>query len=532
MVTLKKLSALTTLIAFHFCGLTNAAEVVLIEFSSASCAPCQEMRPVVQRLAAAGYQVRHVDIARSPELAAQFKIDQVPTFVSLVDGREYARMVGAGSYEQLQQILTPRSVVTRGQSPDPGTSPAHLATVGSNAIANSIQPDLDTPQAGRIVELEDPNRRPSAAMPTTNPFNNPPPSQATAVQATAVQATATQAPAASHIQLLEGTVKISVEDADGTSAGTGTIVDARDGAALLLTCGHLFRTSAGKGPITVTFFQVTASGVQSRETATGQLLNYDLERDLALVVVRPTSSVTAIPIATLNTPLAPGASVTTVGCNNGANPTAIASQITTIDRYQGPPNVEVAGAPVEGRSGGGLFNQSGQLIGVCFAADPQSNEGLFASLPSIQAKLDSLNLSMVYQTPSAGTATSPVAQASAVVPTPEVSNAMAPPPVAAAPQSVAIRGQDELVDRLPDAFNPAEPQTLSPAEQTALEEIQRRGLHSEVICIIRPHDPAGKSEVITLNNVSPQFVDSLTNQEKITAQSSPATAAAGELLRR
>jgi hypothetical protein len=53
---------------------------------------------------------------------------------------------------------------------------------------------------------------------------------------------------------LEATVKITVEDANGSSAGTGTIVDARDGAALLLTCGHLFRESAGKGPITVTFF--------------------------------------------------------------------------------------------------------------------------------------------------------------------------------------------------------------------------------------------------------------------------------------
>jgi hypothetical protein len=42
-----------------------------------------------------------------------------------------------------------------------------------------------------------------------------------------------------------------------------------------------------------------------------------------------------------------------------------------------------------------------------------------------------------------------------------------------------------------------------------LEEIQRRGAHSEVICIIRPHSPDGKSEVITLPNASPEFVQAL-----------------------
>jgi hypothetical protein len=164
------------------------------------------------------------------------------------------------------------------------------------------------------------------------------------------------------------------------------------------------------------------------------------------------------------------------------------------------------------------------LIGVCFAADPQSNEGLYASLPSIQAKLDSLNLAMVYQNPSAQVAAAPTPVASSVItPTPS-----------APPTSVAIRGQDELVDRLPDAFPSGAPsiaqQNLSSSEQAALEEIQRRGLKSEVICIIRPHDPQGKSEVITLNNVSADFVGRLANPEAA-ANRSPATAAAGQMLR-
>ena len=69
---------------------------------------------------------------------------------------------------------------------------------------------------------------------------------------------------------------------------------------------------------------------------------------------------------------------------------------------------------------------------------------------------------------------------------------------------------------------------LPSSEQAALEEIRRRGASSEVICIIRSHDPEGKSEVITLNNVSPAFVHALTSPAK---RQPSATAAAGQILR-
>ena len=530
MVTFKNLGLLQYVaVVGTTLGSIASADTLLLEFTSASCAPCQEMHQTIAQLATAGYQVRQIDIAREPALREQFKVDQVPTVISLVNGREYARMVGKGPLEKLRQILPP---VQRGQSPDSWASQpvTQLAsTAGNMSVPNYSS--LETPQAGRIIELEDPNRpAPRPTPPASNPFGSVP---------------APTAPStANHSRLLEATVKIAVEDPEGTSSGTGTIVDAREGAALILTCGHIFRESAGKGAIAITFFQATPAGAQPHETVAGQVLNYDLERDLALIVVRPQQPVSAAPIAPVNTPLMPGASVTTVGCNGGANPTVIDSHITTIDRYQGPPNIEVAGAPVEGRSGGGLFNSGGQLIGVCFAADPQANEGLYASLPSIQAKLDSLNLAMVYQSPSATLASTASATTPSVAP-PAASlaaenpvsmpTAMSAPNAAAAPSqasSVAIRGQDELVDRLPDELSRAAgiggPSPLSASEQAALEELQRRGLKSEVICIIRPQDPSGKSEVITLNHVSPEFVRRLAEPGE---SRSPATAAAGQLLR-
>src|SRR6185503_7248482 len=91
-----------------------------------------------------------------------------------------------------------------------------------------------------------------------------------------------------------------------------------------------------------------------------------------------------------------GDRVVSIGCSNGQDPTALASRITTLDRYQGGPNIETTGAPVEGRSGGGLFNQDGQLIGICFAADKEGNEGLYAALKAIHDELNVRGLSDVY----------------------------------------------------------------------------------------------------------------------------------------
>jgi len=476
-----------------------AAETVLLDFSSASCGPCQQMRPVVQQLVAAGYRVREVSIDREPQLAARFRVTQVPTFVVLVDDREAARLTGATSYAQLREMLdrsgtsaTQAPVVPLGQSPDTFAEPAQ---------------DLSVPRPGRILAIEDPNltvhTAPRASVNPFGPVSTGPP-------AAAVGSTVDQR------RLLEATVKVAVQDPDGTSAGTGTMVDSRSGEALVLTCGHLFRTSAGKGPITVTLYQVGPAGVAVRTTAVGHLIDYDLERDLALVSIRTEGPVQTAAIGPKGVTLTPGATVTTVGCNNGQNPTAVASQISAVDRYQGHPNVEVAGTPVEGRSGGGLFNAQGQLIGVCNAADPQDGEGLYASLPSIHAKLDSLQLAMVYQSPGGA---------------PQVlaNNPGQDGPLAAlASEDIAIRGQDAVAETaagipplrpVAEATSPAEmtspaeatsPPRLSPAEQAALDEIHNRGANAEVICIIRPHSPDGKSEVITLQNASPEFVQALT----------------------
>ncbi len=195
--------------------------------------------------------------------------------------------------------------------------------------------------------------------------------------------------------------------------------------------------------------------------------------------------------------------VVSVGCSNGNDPTILATRITKVGLHDSPPNFQAAGAPVEGRSGGGLFNDQGQLIGVCFAADHESNEGLYVPLESIHEELAENGLSEIYERvagePSRAT---PIVRGQepleAVIPPPETQS----PPIA---NSLVVQ---------PMGNNQPAPRELSDVEQAALEEIMARASTAEVICIIRPKQPGGQSEVITLDDVSPEFVRALAERQR------------------
>jgi hypothetical protein len=62
------------------------------------------------------------------------------------------------------------------------------------------------------------------------------------------------------------------------------------------------------------------------------------------------------------------------------------SRVTRLNRYSGFSNQSILGRPKSGRSGGGLFNERGELVGVCSAAD--GGEGLYAGLAAVQAILN------------------------------------------------------------------------------------------------------------------------------------------------
>jgi S1-C subfamily serine protease len=470
------------------------------------------MRPILEQLMAQGVVVRPIDVLAQPQRAALARVTSVPTFVVIVDGKERGRVVGATTREELLEAIG--AAEQSAGAAAPGGSRGPRLDLISNAPAGAqSQADARTfaqPEPGRIVPID---HRPPVAR--SGAVGGPSPRELPGVAAAPAMKSAAAA------DLIAATVRLSVEDHDGKSTGTGTIVDARGGKALVLTCGHIFRESAGKGPIQISLFTAGPGGAELSRTAEGALIDFDLDRDLALVCFFAEGPVSVAPIAPAGATPAVGDAATSVGCEHGADPTAWPTSITAIDRYQGHPNIEAAGAPVEGRSGGGLFNAAGQLIGVCNFAAPNGNEGLYRSLPSIYAKLDALKISYVYEAPSLGDAAALAAAPAALAPqgdasvqvrgqNPVASNPAVFPPFGgeAAPASSPAVAAAESAPRPPMPTAAAET-PLAPQERAALEELNRRSAQSEVICSVRPRTPGGRSEVIKLDRASPEFVRAL-----------------------
>jgi thiol-disulfide isomerase/thioredoxin len=424
--------------------LTQAApDTVLLDFYSDTCPPCRMMDPLVAQLVARGYPVRKVNVMQEQALASQFQVTGVPCFVMLCRGREIDRQVGATSQERLKQMLD-RAVV-------------ELSAESTQQQALGQSPD---------------------PLPPTDPFGGPAPVQPSpALRAT--PASAGSAPGGGGAlgpRLVKATVRLTVEDAQGHSFGSGTIIDAQGGAALVLTCGHIFRESQGKGPVKV----LIDSAAGPRELP-GKLHSYSIEPDLALVVVEAVGAVQPARVAGAGYRPAQGESVYAAGCDFGRPATAAATKVTAIDKYLGPANVEVAGEPVQGRSGGGLFNARGELVGVCNAADPAAREGMYAGLSSIHDMLAQKGLASVF----AGPGASAVAQ-------------NAPP--------LAPTGGAEL--RPTETHQ--DPVALAAVQEEAIEKLQQE-TGAEVICIVRTNSQS-KSEIVVLDRPSRGFLQLLSSE--------------------
>jgi hypothetical protein len=296
--------------------------------------------------------------------------------------------------------------------------------------------------------------------------------------------------AVSDAALLAASVRLRIEDPDGRSCGSGTIIHSRNGEALVLTCGHIFRDSKGKGRITVELFGAGSTEPQQVE---GRLISYNLDQDVGLVAIRTPGPVAVARLAPPDYQITRNMPVASVGCNNGDSPSVQHSQIAEINKYQGPSNIEVTGQPVEGRSGGGLFSSDGYVIGVCNCADPKDREGIFAPLSLICAELDRIDFAFVYKSPSGSLETT----------APSVSPVSSPMPG-------AISGSTDLAAL--GAPSSAGSATALPAHERAfIEEIRRYEKEgADIVCIVHPRGkPNAKSEVLMLDHASPGCVQQL-----------------------
>jgi len=456
-------------------------ETVLLNFTSPHCGHCRTMEPVLGQLEAAGMQVRPIDVEQHPQIAQRFGVQHTPTFVMLVDGRETNRVVGSATAQKLQSLFPVQEALpngeVRGQSPnDPSGNYLGQRLGGLFGKGQSPSP------AGGEARSEGP--------PSNDPF-----AQQQSLQQNPREIVP-RSPDDPQARAMAAAVRLKIEDAKGHSIGSGTIVDTHGDEAVLITCGHIFRESQGQGRIVVDLFH------PQPRTIEGKLLDYDLKRDIAIVSIAPGAGVVSAPVAPQGLSVNKSDAAFSIGCDKGQDPSIRPTKITALNRYQGPPNIEAAGEPVDGRSGGGLFSRDGYLIGVCNAADPADNEGIYAAIATIHWQLEKVGLEKLYQQPSQ----------------PQVLAETNPG------QDVAGRLADtgRGVPEFPRNSDPRDLMTSmtaggSPAAQTEVAG----GSDTELICIVRSKDnPSAKGQVFVIPRASADLL------QQIAASSSDPTAAA------
>jgi len=354
---------------------------IMLDFTATWCGPCRQMRPTVDQLIDKGFPIKPVDIDQSPELAAKYKVSGIPAFI-VIDpntGKALGRLEGSRPASELAELYNDAKAKYLSQNPTPAR-PRRETTA-----SDSLQDDED--RDGRDEEASS-NR----LAPNPKPW--------------------------------ETVVRIKVHGNGAIGFGSGTIVSSTPEESIILTCAHIFKMD-GRKPvapskfplrITVDLFDGNPVGPKknqvhyTNETFEGRAIDYDFSKDVGLIRIRPGKRLPYAKVVPPNRKPTPNLHVITVGCSQGQDATAWSTVITNPN-FKGLSNngnyeaIECKVAPIQGRSGGGLFTTDGYITGVCDFAEPQGNHGLYAHPNSIYSILNRNNLVALYDPSRAKSAT-------------------------------------------------------------------------------------------------------------------------------
>ncbi|KAG8501584.1 hypothetical protein CXB51_003917 [Gossypium anomalum] len=97
----------------HFNSVKETSQLMVIDFSASWCGPCKFMEPVLNDMAAKFTEVQFVklDVDELPDVAQEFGVQGMPTFVLLKKGKEVDRVVGAQKNDLVKKIEKHRALV-------------------------------------------------------------------------------------------------------------------------------------------------------------------------------------------------------------------------------------------------------------------------------------------------------------------------------------------------------------------------------------------------------------------------------------
>lgn len=496
------------------------ANSVVLDFTATWCGPCQQMSPIVSKLQRQGYNIRKVDVDQEPNLARQFRVDSMPTFILVIDGKEANRIVGMTTEPQLRRMAEQAvqgSQLARGEQDRlgvPGSRPLPRTNVAPfdadglptinlgqpSRVEAEIVANTEAPAAparngllGSIGNSMGLTRTPEAPA-RSNELRTADLGNGNAGRNDLFRGNNSddeEAAGPAVLDPVQASVRIRVRDSQGgmSNYGSGTIIDSRTGRTTIVTCGHIFRDLKTRPVIEVDVFQAQAAP----KTYQGEVIDFNLEADVGLITI-PTSA--AVPIARLSaidSKLGPGEEMFSIGCGGGANPSRENHKVTALNRYNGPENIECTGVPIQGRSGGGLFRADGQLAGVCIAADTKERRGLYAGLEPISVMLEKHQMGSLVRREGRANANSAIARNAA----PLENNA-------AREMSMSDRSANALAaEAVAASGRPAT--NMGTAMPGA--DYMNQSPDAEIICIVRPRGGAGDtSRIVVLNRASQTFM--------------------------